>query len=135
MPQQGASGYSAAATRHHPLALVVANTSQSSGSLARAVNKVMPKAEDALEYAGGCRGLNRKAEDKTQRRSQDADNNVSFSLLLPHKKLRIIGLTVARSLLLRYRVTNEPRSKTCCKALPPCNSSKGDSSYFVSLPD
>ena len=61
---------------------LVANTIQCSGSLARALNKVMSNADDAPEYAGVRRGRNRKAEDKTQRRSQDADDNVSFSLLV-----------------------------------------------------
>ena len=44
----------------------VANTIQSSGSLASALNKVMPKADDAPEYAKVRRGRNRNAEDKTQ---------------------------------------------------------------------
>ena len=44
----------------------VANTIQSSGSLASALNKVMPKADDAPEYAIVRRGRNRNAEVKTQ---------------------------------------------------------------------
>ena len=111
----------------------VANTIQCSGSLARAVNKVVPSAEDAPEYASVRRGRSREAEDKTKRRGQDADDNVSFSLLVPHKKLRIIGLTVARSMFLRYRVTNEPVSKRAAKHCRP--SSEGDTSYYLSLPD
>ena len=60
----------------------VANTLQCSRSLARATNEVMSNAHDAHdapEYAGVRRGRNRKAEDKTQRRSKDTYDNVSFS--------------------------------------------------------
>ena len=39
---------------------------QSSGSLASALNKVMPKADDAPEYAKVRRGRSRNAEDKIQ---------------------------------------------------------------------
>jgi len=45
-------------------------------------------------YAAAATG---EAEDKTQRRSKDTYDNVSFSLLVTNKKLRIMGLSVARS--------------------------------------
>ena len=66
LPRWLANPYPATPYHAIPLPPYVANTIQSSGSLASALNKVMPKADDAPEYAIVRRGRNRNAEVKTQ---------------------------------------------------------------------